>query len=46
MAWATVGEIAGLALIAAGLYQVYSPAAFIFAGAALILIAQGMEPHE
>lgn len=39
-------ESAGLFSIAAGVYQVNTPAAFIFAGAALVFIAQGMERDE
>jgi hypothetical protein len=29
-----------------GLHEIYSPAAFIFAGAALVFVAQGMEREE
>lgn len=36
-------EVMGLGSIAAGLHQVYPPAAFIFVGVALVFIAQGME---
>lgn len=36
-------EVTGFALVTAGLHQVYEPAAFVFAGAALIFLAQGME---
>lgn len=39
----SVVEVAGGSLVAVGVYQVYPPAAFIFAGAALVFIAQGME---
>jgi len=39
-------EVAGLILVAAGVEQIYPPAALVFAGAALIFIAQGMERHE
>lgn len=35
-------EVIGFALIAAGIDQIYRPAALIFAGAALVFIAQGM----
>lgn len=46
--WTLVGrplavEGAGLALVTAGLHQMYEPAAFIFAGTALVFIAQGLE---
>lgn len=36
-------EGAGLTLVTAGLYQMYEPAAFVFAGVALVFIAQGVE---
>jgi hypothetical protein len=39
-------EGAGLTLVTAGLYQMYEPAAFVFAGAAVVFIAQGMERDE
>ena len=39
-------EKAGLGLVAFGLNQVYVPASLIFAGAALVFIAKGMERHE
>jgi len=39
-------ELAGGLLVAGGLYQIYEPAAFVFAGAALVFIAQGMERGE
>ena len=39
-------EIVGLALVAMGLYEVYVPASLIFTGAALVVVAQGMERHE
>lgn len=39
-------EGAGLALATAGLHQMYEPAAFVFAGAALVFIAQGLERRE
>ena len=39
-------ELAGGLLVTAGLYQVYEPAALIFAGAALVFVAQGMERGE
>lgn len=39
----SVMELAGLALVGAGVEQIYPPAALVFAGAALIFIAQGME---
>lgn len=42
----TVFEVLGLSLLAVGLHEVYPPAALIFAGAALIFIAQGMERGE
>lgn len=41
-----VAEVIGLALIGAGLHRVYEPAALIFAGAALVFVAQGMERDE
>lgn len=40
---AGVLEVAGGLLVSAGLYQVYVPAALVFAGAALVFIAQGLE---
>ena len=43
---ATVVEATGLCLAIAGLQQIYEPAALIFAGAALVLLAQGMERPE
>lgn len=36
----------GLALVTVGIGQVYEPAALVFAGAALVFVAQGMEPRE
>lgn len=42
----TAAELAGLSLATAGLHQVYPPAALIFAGAALVFVAQGMEHGE
>jgi len=39
-------ELAGALLVIAGLHQVYEPAALVFAGAALIFIAQGLERSE
>jgi hypothetical protein len=39
-------ELAGALLVIAGLHQVYEPAALVFAGAALVFIAQGMERGE
>lgn len=39
-------EVVGLALVAIGLHEVYEPAALIFAGAALVFVAQGMERDE
>ena len=39
-------ELAGGLLVTSGLYQVYEPAAFVFAGAALVFVAQGMERRE
>ena len=39
-------EVVGLALVAMGLHEVYVPASFIFTGAALVVVAQGMERHE
>ena len=42
----TAAELAGLSIVTAGLHQVYAPAGLIFAGAALVFIAQGMERHE
>lgn len=39
-------ETLGFGLAAIGLYQVYPPAALIFAGAALVFIAQGLERDE
>lgn len=45
-AWAAVSETAGFAVIAAGLREIYPPAALIFAGAALVFLAQGMGRRE
>lgn len=42
----TAVEFFGLSLITSGLHEIYAPAALLFAGAALVLIAQGMERHE
>jgi hypothetical protein len=42
----TLVEVAGCASMAVGVHEIYPPAALIFAGAALVFIAQGMEPHE
>jgi len=39
-------EVVGFSGVAVGIHQVYPPAALIFAGATLVLIAQGMERHE
>lgn len=39
-------EVVGLTLVAAGLEQIYPPAALIFTGAAVVFVAQGMERHE
>lgn len=39
-------EVTGLWLLTTGVHQVYEPAAFIFAGAALVVLAQGMERDE
>lgn len=39
-------EAAGLAFVAVGLHQIYDPEAFIFGGAVLVFVAQGMECHE
>jgi hypothetical protein len=39
-------ELAGLVLVACGVEQIYPPAAFVLAGAALVFFAQGMERHE
>lgn len=39
-------EGAGLTLVATGLHQMYEPAAFVFAGVALVFIAQGLEHGE
>ncbi|MCK6564691.1 MAG: hypothetical protein L6Q80_08080 [Dehalococcoidia bacterium] len=39
-------ELAGALLVIAGLFQIYEPAAFIFTGAAIVFIAQGMERDE
>lgn len=39
-------ETVGFGLVTVGLHQVYEPAAFIFAGAALVVLAQGMERDE
>ncbi len=36
-------ELAGALLVIAGLYQIYEPAAFIFTGAVVVFIAQGLE---
>jgi hypothetical protein len=36
-------QIAGFSAITVGLHQVYEPAAFIFGGAALAPVAQGLE---
>lgn len=36
-------EVVGLSLVTAGVHEAYPPAAFIFAGVALVFIAQGME---
>ncbi len=49
--WPLVGralavEGAGLALVTTGLHQIFEPAAFVFAGAALVFIAQGMERRQ
>ncbi len=43
---AVVLELAGALLVIAGLHQVYEPAARVFAGAALVFVADGMEPRE
>lgn len=40
---ALAAETGGLTLIIVGLHQIYEPAALVFAGAALALIAQGMD---
>lgn len=39
-------EVIGLALVTVGIGQVYEPAALVFAGAALVFIAQGLEQRE
>lgn len=39
-------ELAGLGLVAIGVGDIYLPASLVFIGAALILVAQGMERHE
>lgn len=39
-------ELAGGLLVTGGLYQIYEPAAFVFAGTALVLIAQAVERDE
>lgn len=39
-------EVVGLALVAIGLHGVYVPASFIFTGAAVVFVAQGMERRE
>jgi len=39
-------ELMGLLLIAVGFEHIYPPAAFIFAGAAMVFIAQGAERDE
>jgi hypothetical protein len=39
-------ELAGLTFVAVGLYEIYQPAAVIFAGSALVFIAQGLEPKR
>jgi len=36
-------EVVGLSLVTAGVHEAYPPAAFVFAGAALVFLAQGME---
>lgn len=42
----TLVEVAGCAFMAAGVHEIYPPAALIFAGAALVFIAQGLERGE
>lgn len=39
-------ETAGLVVVATGVEQIYPPAAFVFAGLALLFIAQGLERRE
>lgn len=39
-------ELLGLGLVCVGIVQVSEPAAMIFAGGALVFIAQGMEGGE
>lgn len=39
-------EVVGFSGVAVGVHQVYPPAALIFAGAALVFIAQGTERRE
>lgn len=39
-------ELAGVGLIAVGVSDIYLPAGIVFAGAALVFIAQGMERDE
>lgn len=49
--WPLVGralavEGAGFVLVTAGLHQMYEPVAFVFAGVALVFIAQGLERRQ
>ncbi len=39
-------ELAGALLVITGLYQVYPPAALVFAGVTLVFIAQGLERRQ
>lgn len=39
-------ELAGLVLVWAGIDQMYTPASLVFAGAALVFIAQGLERRK
>lgn len=41
-----LAELTGAAFVASGVYEIYPPAALIFAGTALVFIAQGMERGE
>lgn len=43
---ASLLEVVGLALVAIGLHELNVPASLVFTGAALIVVAQGMERHE
>lgn len=39
-------ELVGFGLVAIGVHEIYPPAALIFAGAALVFVAQGLERRE